>query len=764
MLMRCPPRRCHFHRLTLLVVIVSITTVVYATAAVSAVTTSSSGQASTIAASHPFDEDFSTNTTAANNNSSSTSHGNITHSNDDTTARLGSDGNTVCRSVIAYAKSRIFHHDDDNDDDDDETFVCELPTGDIVPITATPVQVTEMQNALYDGTLVSGVSTIIVQEVHVATEEEGVEIIVPLEEMEEQEQQQVLAASSGGRIIKSVTFPPGSIRLRTNVDDNTGTVRRGGRSLANYAGNIPILAVRVTDVDGLAPSDDANYISDKIFGTNGDDSTAVSQFSLCSYGAFNIVNNDYGSRTAEILSKLSAPGVLDVTIPISIQPFRYTEIYNALTKAVSDKLGFPAKPGPFAHIIYILEKCYASPDDDCKWLGLAQVNRWSVVVHSKYFSFPTVILHEIGHNLNFGHSGGFDGGAYSDRSCLMGYAIADESIAGMCFNPAKTHQLIMSNGNDGHSGYWYDASRVSTWTPGSSGNVWNVTLIGVAEYGQITNGGGEDRRLVLRILHDNMTDLFVGFNRKTGMNKDTKQGSNMVTIIQAGAGGITYSASFLNATLQKGQSFNIPNWQGIANSSLKFLVDEIRTDVVPGYANVRVVLSSGQSAMKNLPTSIDRPGKRSKGVMFTVSAKKDVIIWGMDVVAKMNITSDIMVYTRNGSYHEVNSTSPIQPVLHSDEWQQIYSGRNLFQPYKLVSLSDFDSGVSISTGQIQSFYVNFGSAGILYGAGNVFDAPVGIVAEDENIIVYEGQSMRGHFQKVGVRGKWNGVVRYRTKL
>lgn len=122
----------------------------------------------------------------------------------------------------------------------------------------------------------------------------------------------------------------------------------------------------------------------------------------------------------------------------------------------------------------------------------------------------------------------------------------------------------------------------------------------------IGRGGGGDRRLVLRIVSGTSTDLFIGFNRKTGMNEDNKQGSDMVTVIQAGAGGITYSTSALKATLKQGESFYMPNWRG-DGSSLEVFVDALRTDVVPGYAMVRAAIAGGDGPANpptNPPTKI----------------------------------------------------------------------------------------------------------------------------------------------------------------
>ncbi|KAL3771833.1 hypothetical protein ACHAWU_004392 [Discostella pseudostelligera] len=564
-----------------------------------------SSSASTFAASYLFDEedDDLTTTTSTNDN---TIHGSNSG---------GGGGNTVCQSVVAIAYSYPLDGDMDADDDDgnDITFVCELLNGDVAPITATPEQVTEMRNALNNGTLVSAVSTIIVEEVVVSTEEGGMESFAAAVNDEQGDEELMLMVqeqmeSLGGGNIQSVTLPPGSIRVRTDVDKQLAR-----RSLANYSpGNVPVLAVRVTDVNGLAPRD-AKYISDKIFGTYGDKVTVKSQMAACSYGAINIVN-DYGNDNEWILSKLSAPGVIDVTVDVSINPFppNGETLYNAYRAALRTKLGFGPNqwlPGPFAHIMFIIEKLYGGGT----WAANGGVNTWNSHYNGDVFAHPKLAMHEFGHNLNLGHSGAFNEKGeykeYGDWSCIMGTGNGNENVGGNCYNAAKTHQLIMSNGvvegksGIAHIGNWYNASRVETWTPGASGSMmWTGTLVGVAEYGQISNGGGgADRRLVLRIVHNETSDYFVGFNRKTGMTNESWP-ADKVTVYEAAAGGVTYSQSTIQAKLGQGESFSVPDWLGNASLRLEIFTDEIRTDVVPGYAKVRAELIGGDGPA-NPPTN-----------------------------------------------------------------------------------------------------------------------------------------------------------------
>lgn len=191
-----------------------------------------SSSAPTIAALYLFDEEDDDLTTTTSTNDD-TVHGSNSG---------GSGGNTVCQSVVAIANSPHLYLDGDKDDNDgnDITFVCKFPNGDTVPITATPEQVTEIQSALYNGTLVSAVSTIVVEEVIIATEEGGVESIAAADVKQGdgelmlmvQEQMEAL----GGGNIESVMLPPGSMRLRTDVTNkllrhhNSCTCHGWGRS------------------------------------------------------------------------------------------------------------------------------------------------------------------------------------------------------------------------------------------------------------------------------------------------------------------------------------------------------------------------------------------------------------------------------------------------------------------------------------------------------------------------------------------------------
>jgi len=220
--------------------------------------------------------------------------------------------------------------------------------------------------------------------------------------------------------LSSVTLPPGAIQIKT---DPHRRLEHEERRAATYTGKKPVLIVRVTDVNGKAVPQTAEQISDKFFGTQGDLENMKSQFGSCSFGELDITYNDYGDTTNAIVSKLAAPGVLEVSIGISLNNNQGT-ITNVIGRAVETKLGksnlpnprsgnYLGLPGPSAHVLYVVENCY----QECRWAAYAYVNSWLSVYQNKYHYMPAVQMHEIGHNFNLAHSGGLNGKTYTDHTC-----------------------------------------------------------------------------------------------------------------------------------------------------------------------------------------------------------------------------------------------------------------------------------------------------------------------------------------------------------
>ena len=219
-----------------------------------------------------------------------------------------------------------------------------------------------------------------------------------------------------------IELPPG---LQIAIENN-----KHGRKLGHggLTGDKPFLVVRVTDKGGKVRPESAAEIGDDVFGTLGDPLNLKSQMDACSFGQLKISEGYIAPEHR------SAPGVLDVTIDVSLRGNdRYT-IRNAVTTAAVNKLGH-ALPGPYKQVIYVLEDCYSSKStgETCSWSAYAYINHWSSVFRGAYYKHVAVLMHELGHNYNMGHSGGLSGYTYSDHTGYMGNPCYADDFCAMCF-------------------------------------------------------------------------------------------------------------------------------------------------------------------------------------------------------------------------------------------------------------------------------------------------------------------------------------------
>ena len=127
----------------------------------------------------------------------------------------------------------------------------------------------------------------------------------------------------------------------------------------------------------------------------------------------------------------------------------------------------------------------------------------------------------------------------------MGNPLYSDDVGKMCFNAAKTWQLG-----------WYNDKKITVDPLVNSDT--SVTMVGVADYAV----AGSNRYVVTKIETGTSVDLFVAFNRATGINSQNDQADDQVTIVETGNNGESYSQSFLKATLLQGQSYVATNFAG----------------------------------------------------------------------------------------------------------------------------------------------------------------------------------------------------------
>ncbi|KAL7554742.1 hypothetical protein ACHAWF_018272 [Thalassiosira exigua] len=661
----------------------------------------------------------------------------------------------LCSSVVAVAlrpdKSQPSQHSMGHSGERDHgmEFMCET-AGTLVPIQGSESQMNEMDSLLERGLLVSGDSTV-----------------------------EATLSASGNKAL----LPPGGI----TVTKKGGKERRGRsegiRNLGDHEGVRYVLVARVTDSDGRVHPDTAEMMSDNIFGTFGDSVTLKSQLAACSNEKF-VVSNEYPEHL-NISKHLSAPGVIDISIGIPLLTSDRVSIIKAMAAALQSKLGFEQdinQPGgPLDHVLFVLEDCYVSTHEQCGWEAYAMINSWLTVYKSDFYKYPTVQMHELGHNLNLvscqvisdcegqvetwrsnfntffqGHSGGLDGEIYSDHTCPMGRPPHGDDIGVMCYNPAKTYQLSKTKS-------WYDENVIDTWDSDISGHA-ILKIIGIADYNNNPNG----LPVVVKIESGGPNDLFLGFNRAMGINKDTSEARDKVTIIEAGNDGLGYSQSFLKATLSQGETHRVPNWRG-TGLAMEIHVREINLDATPAYADVMMdfgkcgdkycganedsILCPSDCVDHTLETTYEYDSG-SNGNMFHLQALNDITITSLDINTMTRGTGAVKVYARMGRYwgHE-------QSI---EEWDMIFSstihmnGRG--RPTRL-GLEPF----KLARRQYYSFYV-WAESKVVYKRGFMESLMEQLpFAYDASLIIFEGIGVKGHFGSTVYSPRvWSGGINYMT--
>lgn len=365
----------------------------------------------------------------------------------------------------------------------------------------------------------------------------------------------------------SVKLPPGLDIASSIVKPNSGS--RKLNEIVSPMGEKKVLLVRVTDVNGLAPDQDATTLSDLVLGdgTGPTDVTMKTQFQACSMNKMTISPGDL-SGTNNTSYQQPAPGVIEVTMPISLTEHAiWPEDGNVKDYAlheVSQLLKIDSFPGPYDHIILVFEDCYVG---DCGWAAFAEVNSWFSVFKSAYLPYTSVQMHEIGHNINLAHSRGINGLEYTDHTGIMGNALPGRR----CFNPAKSWQLG-----------WYDGAEAIVPLLETQPKE-EIILVGVADYENNPNG----YPVVVKLETNSPDDYFLGFNRAYGINSENVEGDDEVTLVRAGLNGEGYVRSDLKATLLEGETFYIPNWANSANL-LRVTATNINLLLDPAIATVEI--------------------------------------------------------------------------------------------------------------------------------------------------------------------------------
>lgn len=329
------------------------------------------------------------------------------------------------------------------------------------------------------------------------------------------------------------------------------------RRLNVAQGNLSVLIVRVVARNGATSLWEAD-LANSVFGNNLANPQLInmsSQYKACSNNKLNFIEApDRNGKSSNTRIRRGATTVyVDVFTGQGDSVMR-----NAITRKLNDEFGV-SRPDELAdHVMYCL------PPNTLGGVAYAYINSWNSVYNDAWCNKLSAQMHEIGHNLNLGHSNEI--GSYEDQSGMMGYSYFEMSSPRMCFNAAKLWQLGWHSNRH---------KTISSSEPFYIGDL----------AGFVDNPDVPGPPMLIKLDTPSSQDYFVNFNVRAGFNVGTMEGGDQVLVVQAGDG-IGYSESDLKAKLSSGSSYKISNF----DNGKDLTVEVVSVNIQNRVASVRICL------------------------------------------------------------------------------------------------------------------------------------------------------------------------------
>eukprot|EP00537_Pseudo-nitzschia_pungens_P001583 CAMPEP_0172361126 /NCGR_PEP_ID=MMETSP1060-20121228/5013_1 /TAXON_ID=37318 /ORGANISM="Pseudo-nitzschia pungens, Strain cf. cingulata" /LENGTH=1053 /DNA_ID=CAMNT_0013083295 /DNA_START=158 /DNA_END=3319 /DNA_ORIENTATION=- len=369
------------------------------------------------------------------------------------------------------------------------------------------------------------------------------------------------------------------------------------------------MVVRVFDGNGTGPA--ANYLelsTDVFF----DPICLRSQYAACSHGAVIVEPTDkFGSILNSTMfpgvkNGTFIPGIVDVYVDALATPGNHPNLENEAEIEASSRyaVGGMNETGSLANDFDFVLFCLPPGTGD--WVAYAYVNDHRSYFNDKWCQRVSAQMHEIGHNLNLGHSGLPEQSSYADVSGMMGFAHEKDDAPIQCFNPAKSYQLG-----------WYPL-QIKSIDPlallNETSPPLQFILNGVSDYAP--DGSNGEALVSLRLENFGLlggVDYYIGYNRASGCNSGTADAQNKVTVtekensINSLDGRDGFGKSRRLGTLDEGESFKIENFQ---NSIISIIVTVI--SIKGKNAAIEVAIKPPEPTAAPTTTPCDRGGNRFK--------------------------------------------------------------------------------------------------------------------------------------------------------
>ena len=321
-----------------------------------------------------------------------------------------------------------------------------------------------------------------------------------------------------------------------------------GQQYNDKEGDKSVLGIRVVASDASTTADEKTLYNSLFSNAVGTLSLA-SQMKACSFGKMNLVpfrtQGILGVHTVDLPSVSTTQG--DAYMRNSITAALSSDILNA------DFIIYCLPPGTYVA---------ARPGEG---IAYAYINHWVSVFDDQWCQSSSLLMHELGHDMNLGHSNQ-GGQPYEDQTGIMGASFPNKNGPQMCFNAAKSWQLG-----------WYKDKGI-TINASSSTLCFDGILHGVTDYPIATT--------VLLKVQTELNDYYINFNAKKGINRGTQEAGNMVTVVSRPRGPRdSYAESDLVSKLGDGESYSLPG----------YTVNVETIDINAGTAEVKVLPTSQDS-------------------------------------------------------------------------------------------------------------------------------------------------------------------------